>query len=114
MGALQCAVIDGPGIEGDQIVEAAAIERKIFDFAFAHDAGDGGCGSVDNGRFSGDDDLLDHVAQFQTQIQFHFLAYFQIDSSAYSGLEAVLFGANFLRTYGKSEKAKIAGIIRDC
>ena len=38
-GALHRAVVDGAGIESDQIVEAAAVERQVFDLLFADDAG---------------------------------------------------------------------------
>ncbi len=38
--ALFSAVVDRAGIEGDQIVKAAAVERKILDLALVDDSGD--------------------------------------------------------------------------
>ena len=44
-GAFHGAVVDAAGIERDEIVEAAAIERQVLDLLFTDEAGDlGGSG----------------------------------------------------------------------
>ncbi len=72
VGALQ-AVVDRAGIQRDQVVEAAAVERQILDLALAHHAGNGGRGGVDHRDFFGDGDLLGELADFEPQVHHGFL-----------------------------------------
>ena len=105
-GAFQ-RVIDGAGIEGHQIVEAAAVEGEILDLAFADHAGDRGSGGIDDRRFFGDRHLGDEFAHLKLEVDARILSHAQVDAGAVDGLEAGLLDLDFLGPEREREDAVV-------
>ncbi len=91
VGAFQ-AVVDDAGVQGHQIVEAAAVERQVLHFALSDESRNRGRGGVDHGGLFGDGHFLREIANLEPQIHHRFLPDHQIDAVANLGLEAGLFG----------------------
>ena len=96
VGALHGAEVDGSGIQGNQVVEAAPVQRQILHFALAHHSRDGGGRGVDQRDRFGNGDLLDEIAHLKPKIHHAFLTDLQIDAPADRGLEPGLPGFDFL------------------
>ena len=109
--ALFKAVVDGAGIEGDQVIEAAAIERQILHLALAHHAGDRRGGGVDDGRLLGDRHLGDELADLELEVDARVLSDPEIDAGAVDGLESRLFDFDFLRSERQGKDRVTAGAI---
>ena len=93
---LEGAVVDGPGVEGDQVIEAASVEGELFDLALSDDSGDWRGGGVDWRRLFGDGHLLLERADFESKIYDGGLADYEMDAGARRGGEALLLGSHFL------------------
>ena len=72
-GSLRRVVHDA-GIEREQLVVAAAIERQIFDLAFADEAGDVLGGDLNHTAFGGNFHCLMNVANLKGEIDLFALA----------------------------------------
>ena len=107
IGALQ-AITDGSGIQRDEVVEAASVERQILYFALAHNSGNRGSGGIDHRRFRHHGYLLHQIADFELQVHDGFLADCQVDTAADHGLKAGLFRLQFLLPQRQGENPEVA------
>src|SRR5262249_2579697 len=59
-------VIDGAGVQCDEVVEAASIERELFDLTLTDQTGHGRCSCIDEWTVGRNGDLLSHIANYQS------------------------------------------------
>ena len=104
-------VIDGPGVKGEQIVEAAPVERQILDLGRADESGNRRSGRVDQRSLSRKRHLLDELANLQSQVHDRFLADREVDPQPYRRLESRLFRLHLLRADCQCDDTEIASII---
>ena len=86
-----------PGIERDQIIETAAIERQILHFLLVDHTGHRRRGGVDDGRLRGNRYFLREGADFQHHVHHRILAHFKIDAGAHHRLESLFRRTHLLR-----------------
>src|SRR5207253_4535739 len=108
-------VIDRAGIERDQIVEAAAIEWQIFDFALTNEPGYRCRRRVDQRSLGRNGYFLCEISDLEFQIDDGFLSDGQGDSRSHGSAEPRLFAPDFLRADRQRENSVISRLIRrDC
>jgi hypothetical protein len=83
-------------VEGHQIVEAAAVERQLFDLALIHQSGNGSGSGVDQGSVSGHGDFFGDRSDLQPQVSDGLLSNRQVDSQTDRRFESVFLSADFL------------------
>ena len=104
-------VVDDAGVEGDQLVVAAAVQRQISDLAFIHQPGDLLRGLVH--RRSGGLHR-DHLLQFphrQREIHHRGLADHQVDPGFHLRGEARFFGGDLVMANGDGRSRIAAAIV---
>ena len=72
------------------MIEAAAVQRQLFDFAFVDEAGGLLCGDVDLALFGVDDDLLLNFLDAELEVQLQALADGKRDAALAGRLESVM------------------------
>src|SRR6185312_14471272 len=80
IGTLQ-AVTDGSGIQRDEVVETASVERQILYFTLAHHSGNRRSSGIHHRRLRDDGYLLYQFTDFQPQVYDRFLTHFQVDAA---------------------------------
>lgn len=95
------SVIDGAGIQSEQLIIASTIQRKILHLTFTDQAGGviGGCSKYVG--FRGNLDGLAHVANLQSQLELLPLADDEHDSGLSTGAKSGLVGGDFVVADGQ-------------
>ena len=95
-------IVDGPGIESDQVIEAAAVKRQVLDLPLSHQSRNLRRGGVDQRGLSGDRNTLRLLANPESEVDHLVPAYRQRNSPSDLGLKARLLGLHFIVAEGQN------------
>ena len=104
--------IHDAGVEREEQVVAAAVQRKIFDGLFADQAADVAGSGANHGSVTANGNLGSDGTDLQTQVDVGFLADDEIDSGMNSVAKTGLAATHFIFTDGKSEQKVAAEVVR--
>ena len=105
------SIVDRACVQGDQVIETAAIQRQILHLPLIDQPGDRSRGGIDQRRFSGDGDRFGYLAHFEAEVHHRFLPHRQIDSPADRRPEASRFGPDLVLPDGQRQHPITAALI---
>ena len=108
---LHRAVIDDPGIKGNQVIETPAVEWQVLHFTLVHQSGNGCRGCVHEREFSRNGNLLENFANFEAQVHDGFLPRHEVDPRSERCLETGLFRLHFILAHRQGKDPEVAPLV---
>ena len=95
--------------QGDEILEIAAIQRKVIDFFVAEGAAEGVVGSVEERNFFRDEDSVGNSAWAEIEVEVNVFSDLKLDVGALGGFETLGFDTDLIFARGEIADEVFAG-----